>query len=131
METDLINQVNAAKEKRMQLRQLTERLKPLQDKARTEGRTVTINELLMDYYCEYYNWKEHVFKSFDEWKSTGHRILSGEKALPLWGKMVTKIVDQQKDIHGNLIPNTGREIDYLEMEYVFNINQTWIPEYYR
>ncbi len=69
------------KEKREQLKALSNSLKPLIK----EGEFETVNEAIINYYRQE-NPEITTFKTFREWKAQGATVKKGEKAFVVWAQ---------------------------------------------
>lgn len=125
----LSNQQRAASLKRLELKQLTNRLRAEVGKfTHPDGRPITNNELIIDYYCNLWGLDHLELKTYDEWKEEGYQVKSGEKAITIWGTKTIWYKGQLKDENGNPIPNTGEPIEYCQTKQVFDITQTYHVE---
>ena len=125
----LERQKNAASVKRQELKTLTNRLRAeAQNNTHPDGKPITNNELIIDYYCNLWGLDHLELKTYDEWQEKGYQVKSGEKAITLWGQKAIWYKGQLKDENGNPIPNTGEPIEYCQTKAVFDITQTYHVE---
>lgn len=122
-------QKNAASVKRQELKKLTDRLRAqAENKTHPDGKPISNNELIIDYYCNLWQLDHLELKTYDEWQAQGYQVKAGEKAISLWGQKAIWYKGQLKDENGNPIPNTGEPIEYCQMRQVFDITQTYHVE---
>lgn len=85
-------QIEAAKAKRLELSKLSQSIKAAMELGQIEA--ATINEALIEIYSE---GEEVEFKTFNDWKKEGYKIVKGSKSFPIWGapiKCKAKVIEE-------------------------------------
>lgn len=119
----------AAKAKRAELKKLSDKLwTEAGDKFHHDGKPITINELIEEYWCNQWQLDHLELRTYEEWKKLGYQVKRGEKAIQKWGPKAIWHKNQLLDETGNPIPNTGEAIEYCQVLNLFDITQTYHVE---
>lgn len=119
----------AARQKREQLKMLSNKLQTeATDHYHQDGSPITLNELIMDYWCQKWELDHLELHTYEEWLQKGHQVKRGEQALQIWGPKATYYKGQLLDENGKPIPDTGEAIEYCQVLNVFDITQTYHVE---
>lgn len=94
-----------AKQRRQELKQLSQTLQPLVD----SGHFKNINEALIHTYQQRQD-EPTLFKSMYAWNQEGYRVKKGSTAFAIWGRPKTTERD-------------GEEVEYFPMAYLFASHQ--------
>lgn len=109
-------------EKRLKLRELSEKAKKIKDQLIEDAKTpqealnysaLRINDIIIKYF---YKSPEHQeFHTFKGWLKEGHAVKKGEKAFLVWGR--PKAVQEQEK---NPQAENDEESDFFPVSYIFS-----------
>lgn len=84
-----------AKERREQLRELSNQLKSANALLMLQDPTLTVNDLLLEYYKQKCNVSE--LKTYEQWKSFGFQVKRGSLSFMVWGTPKTIKLKNNED----------------------------------
>lgn len=96
-----------------------------------------LNDLMLFFFAEKYNYKVPAFLTFNQANDTGARVLKGEKGFPIayWGRYYVekdnpnnKITAEQYKKLDLVEKELYKPIPFLQEYTVFNVEQTSIPQ---
>ncbi|MBP9994075.1 MAG: hypothetical protein KBT67_03915 [bacterium] len=95
MATNKETRAEMAKERRRELQKLSNKLKSDNAILMLEDPTLTVNDLLVQFYKQRFNAKE--LKTYEQWKNFGFQVKRGEVSFMVWGTPRTIKFENKQD----------------------------------